>query len=187
MNTIKKELALKILAVIFLIFAIQVNYYVLYIDETQKICYNDNMIKEKIILNDIVSRAESEARSKYSQEDLILLATLIECEAGSNWITDEHQQLVAMVALNRVKSDKFPDTLKEVIYQHGQYSCVGNSRWIKGPTERSLRNAKLTIEGNVYCPTNVLFQAEFKQGIGVYKSFYSESSGSTTYFCYGND
>jgi len=127
-----------------------------------------------------------EKRNKYSQEDLILLSKLINCEAGSDWLTDEHQQLVAMVALNRVTSDKFPNSISEVIYQSGQYSCVGSSKWNEEPSKRAVKNAKLALAGNVYCPENVLFQAEFTQGNGVYKSFYNENTGSYTYFCYGN-
>ena len=202
MNTIKKTLAIKLLITTIIIGMLIVNYHIIYIDPIQKLCYNNNIVKEEKIINDTVSRSARHAavntgaaaietqpkvaEPNYSQEDLILIASLIECEAGSDWLADEHQQLVAMVALNRVKSDKFPNTLKEVIYQKGQYSSVGTSRWYSTPSDRALKNAKLALEGNVYCPTNVVFQAEFTQGKGIYKSFYNEQTNSTTYFCYGN-
>lgn len=41
----------------------------------------------------------------------------------------EGKALVMMVVLNRVWSDKFPDTIEDVIYQPRQFSPVGNGRF----------------------------------------------------------
>ena len=54
-------------------------------------------------------------------DELRLLAKLITWEAGSHWLTDELRLGVGEVALNRVASPEFPDTLEEVVYQYGQY------------------------------------------------------------------
>lgn len=57
-----------------------------------------------------------------TQEEMKLLAKVVwveargECEAG--------QQAVAEVALNRLVSDRFPDTLHDVIYGEGQFRSV---------------------------------------------------------------
>lgn len=120
----------------------------------------------------------------YSQEDLNLLARLIFNEAGSDNISDRQQQLVGMVVINRTNSEYFPDTIYDVIYQKGQYSCVGNSIWENDPPQRSIDNAKLVLEGKVSAPSNVLFQAEFLQGDGIYEQF--DNISTTTYFCYVN-
>ena len=85
-------------------------------DDSEKILYNNNIIKEeKIIINEISRGTDS--RALYAQSDLILLARLIDREAGSSWLTDEHQQLVGAVVLNRVKSESFPNSIPDVIYQ----------------------------------------------------------------------
>lgn len=54
-------------------------------------------------------------------DELRLLAKLITWEAGSCWLTDELRLGVGEVALNRVASPEFPDSLEEVVYQYGQY------------------------------------------------------------------
>ncbi len=59
-----------------------------------------------------------------SEEDLELFAGLIECEAGS---TDYDGMLaVASVVVNRMKSSAYPDTLRGVIYQSGQFPPAHN-------------------------------------------------------------
>lgn len=55
-------------------------------------------------------------------DDLELLANLVEAEGGNQDM--KGKRLVVDVVLNRVKSDKFPNTVREVIYQKGQFSTV---------------------------------------------------------------
>lgn len=127
---------------------------------------------------------ETEANKiTYSNEDLMLLAKLIYEEAGSNWLTDEHQQLVGNVVLNRVKSSKFPNTIKEVIYQSGQYSTAYKLNNTV-PDERTIENAKLLLEGLRVCPDDILYQANFPQGTYTYKVI-NDSILGKTYFCGG--
>jgi hypothetical protein len=113
-----------------------------------------------------------------SEEDIDLLAHLIYAEAGSSWIPDETLYYVGSVVLNRVNSKYYPDTLYEVIYQKGQYACTWDGNIEKTPTERCYTIAEdLLINGSVL-PENVLYQAQFKQGSGVY------SYQDNLYFCY---
>ena len=51
-----------------------------------------------------------------SEQDKYLLAKINECEAGNQNI--EARMLVVLTVLNRVKSDKFPDTIEEVIKEN---------------------------------------------------------------------
>ena len=51
-----------------------------------------------------------------------LLAALVEAEAGNQDLTGK--RLVADVVLNRMESDRFPNTITEVIYQDNQFSTV---------------------------------------------------------------
>lgn len=63
--------------------------------------------------------------SRYDEltiEEIDLLAKIIWLEARGE--SAEGQQAVAEVVLNRVASSQFPDTLKEVVYQKGQFSTA---------------------------------------------------------------
>ncbi len=68
-----------------------------------------------------------ESRVPLDYDELFLLAKLITWEAGSSWLTEELRMGVGEVALNRVASPEFPDTLAEVVYQEGQYA--GTDTW----------------------------------------------------------
>lgn len=63
--------------------------------------------------------AETEAAAAGSGE-LDLLAAIIQCEAGGE--SHEGKVAVGAVILNRVRSESFPDTISEVVYQSGQFS-----------------------------------------------------------------
>ncbi len=124
------------------------------------------------------------AATKISATDLYLLAKIIEAEAGSSWLSDDHQRSVASVLLNRVASPEFPNTIKECIYQPGQYYGANNSFFAKlVPSERAVRNALYVLENGSILPATVVFQANFRQGSGAYKIIEDKYLG-TTYFCY---
>jgi hypothetical protein len=114
----------------------------------------------------------------YTQSDLDLLARVIFSEAGSDWLTDEHQRAVASVVINRVNDSRFPNTIRGVVYQKGQYGCVYNGMIYKTPNQRAYDNARYVLENGVTIPTNVVWQAQCKQGNGVWKYIQGH------YFCY---
>lgn len=110
--------------------------------------------------------------------ELDLLAHLIFAEAGSDWCEDEMQLYTGSVALNRVKHAEYPDTLYDVIYQEGQYSCVDNGMIEYVYNERAYECAKFLLTNGSQLPDNVVFQAPFEQGDGTYKQV------QNMYFCY---
>ncbi len=120
----------------------------------------------------------------YTDEDLDLLARLINCECGSDWQSDEFKLKVANVVLNRVKDGRFPDSIYDVVYQKGQYYCVRSGAINSPPSEKSLEIARRLLEGETVLPDNIIWQSESKQGNGIYDTYYDEVLGSTTYFCY---
>lgn len=61
-----------------------------------------------------------------SVEDSVLLAALIQCEAGDD--SYEGQVAVGAVVMNRVKSGAYPNTVKDVIYASGQFTPAGSGR-----------------------------------------------------------
>lgn len=135
--------------------------------------------------------------SKYTYEDIRILATTVYYEAGST--TEQLRQYVAQVALNRVADSRFPNTVKGVITQPGQY----NTKYAAMETAQTIKNkdttngtynwetcknsVKQAMMGKVAMPSNVLYQANFSQGKGLWKSVYFNSGyfASTSYFCYG--
>lgn len=127
------------------------------------------------------------AHPLYTDEDLDVLSRIMYAEAGCTWIPDDVQLKVGSVVLNRVHSGAFPDTIHEVVYQRGQYSPTWSGAIDNTPDERTVENARKLLEGGSVLPENVVFQANFTQGGGVYDSYYDETLGTTTYFCYGNE
>lgn len=112
----------------------------------------------------------------YSQSDLYILSHIIYGEAGNqSW---DFQVAAGSVVLNRVKSKKFPNTIKGVVFQKGQYASTWDGNYNKTPSERSKKVAQYLLKNGSQLPSYVLFQAEFKQGRGVYKKM------GNTYFCY---
>lgn len=79
-----------------------------------------------------VNVLESE-RIDISKEDYEVLLKIVEAEAGGE--SEEGKLLVANVILNRVADSKFPDTVKEVVFQQengtSQFSPVSDGRFYK--------------------------------------------------------
>ena len=113
----------------------------------------------------------------YDQEDLELLAQVLEHENYSNG--EYSMYLTGAVVINRRNSPRWPNTIKEVIYQTNpvQYSTIGEF-WSRPVHRDCYRIASwLLIFGCPDVPPNVVYQATFKQGSGVYKH-------EGDYFCY---
>ena len=124
---------------------------------------------------DYLSKHKVEIK-KYTEDDFNLLARCIYAENGDS--TDKALYYTGSVILNRVASKKYPNTIRGVILQKGQYGCIGSRQWNKGADKRSKRIAKDLLENGSVLPSNVLYQAMFSQGRGVYAKIGSD------YFCY---
>lgn len=129
--------------------------------------------------------AQAEApEAAYTQADLDLLSRLIYAEAGCTWIPDWVQRMVGSVVLNRVESQYYPDTIREVIYQPGQYAPTWDGSLQKTPDARTIENARYLLEHGSICPENVVGQNSIITGSGVYTSYYDQVLDTTIYFCY---
>lgn len=122
---------------------------------------------------------ETETERFYSDEDVWYLSRVIQAESG--YCQREMMEGVGSVVLNRVESDLFPNTVKEVIEQPGQYSTLS---WLSSqvPTDEVMDVTISLLENGSIYPEDVLYQANFVQGSGVYKTL--STSYSTMYFCY---
>ena len=94
----------------------------------------------------------------YSEEDLYYLTGILvgECH-GYSW---EHQIAVGSVVLNRVADEDYPDTIKDVAHQKGQYACLKNKLFYREPTERNIEVAKYLLENGSQIPENVIYQSK---------------------------
>ena len=73
---------------------------------------------------ELATKAKKKAKKKYTKKDLRYMTAIIYCEAqGESY---QGKKAVGIVVMNRVRSDKFPDTVKKVIYQSGQFAPVRN-------------------------------------------------------------
>lgn len=145
-----------------------------------------NAFDDKAI-NEGSNRNIDEASSKnYTEEDLMLIAKVIAAEAGSDNVSDRCNELVGAVIVNRVNHESFPNTIEEVIYAPGQYATVSQLDSIV-PDERDLENARRALEGEIDCPSDVVWQANFPQcawgtSVDIYEKI--ETPYGTMYFCH---
>lgn len=125
----------------------------------------------------------------YTDDDLTCVA-IVMCQEAGGESDDTILLLVANVIMNRVSSKAFPNTIRGVLTQKWQYEKVtkdgGKFYWpdwaTKSIKERCYRLAKRVLDGERFCPANVVYQAAFKQGSGTY-AYYPSAYGGY-YFCY---
>lgn len=94
--------------------------------------------------------AEAAVReAKNADSDTIaLMAAILECEAGVSY---EGMIAVGTVIMNRVGSAKFPNTIREVIYQPGQFTPARSGKLDKvlqnSPSPSAFKAAKAVLGG----------------------------------------
>lgn len=140
--------------------------------------------EEYTTAQEILQAIEEDQKPSYSEEDLDLLARVIYAEVGCTWIPDWVQRMVGSVVLNRVNSSYYPDTIREVIYQPGQYAPTWDGSIHKTPDARTIENARYLLENGSICPENVVGQNSIITGSGVYTSYRDPILKTTVYFCY---
>lgn len=93
----------------------------------------------------IISEIELSLDYNISRDDIILLARIIHGEArGEDF---RGKVAVGSVILNRIKSDKFPDTIRDVILQKGQFSSLMDGQANYYPGEEELQAARAALLG----------------------------------------
>lgn len=131
-----------------------------------------------------LAEIEELSTPSYSEADLDLLSRLVYAEAGCTWIPDWVQQAVASVVINRVNSPVYPGTIREVIYQPGQYGPAWSGSIERPADARTIENCRYVLENGSTLPANVTGQAGFISGGGMYTSYYDSVLGTTIYFSY---
>jgi hypothetical protein len=100
---------------------------------------------------------ESEVKvPTYSDEDLLWLARIVDVETGD--ATVFKRMAIANVVLNRVKSERFPNTIYEVIFQSGQFPPSKRESFLTlTPKMNSVIAAKRALEGENNIETCLFF------------------------------
>jgi len=128
----------------------------------------------------ISARYVSEEKLKaaeYSEEDAELLAHAIFAEA--NTLGENGMMYAGSVILNRVNSDKYPDTIRGVLSQPGQYACWSNGAINKSYTQEAYNIAVQLLQYGSAIPVDIIFQSEAPQGAYIWLHL------GNTYFCGG--
>lgn len=110
--------------------------------------------------------ALAQPASSYTEEDLYVMAHVLAGECQS--CPDQEQLYVGSVVLNRRSHPSFPNSIKGVVFQKGQYSCTRDGNYYREPTDRNWANAKALLENGSVLPANVIWQSGGRQGKGVY-------------------
>ena len=126
--------------------------------------YN-SLHNDYIILKEVVDNLESTQKivcvplADFTEQEIYMLAQCVEAEAGISNMTS--QKYITQVILNRVYSDKFPNTLKGVIYQKNdnvpQFSVAYNGAMNRDVKTETLLNVYKVLMHGVTIPSNVLY------------------------------
>lgn len=125
----------------------------------------NNQISDKENIND--NNAGYDGSYDYDDNDLAMLAAIIECEAGNQ--PYEGMVAVGNVVMNRVSSPRFPNTITAVLYSKNQFSPVASGRFAivlaRGAKSTCVQAAQDALNGKTV--TNALFFHQYRPSIDV--------------------
>ena len=105
----------------------------------------------------------------FTEEDLYWLSRIISAESQGEGL--KGQIAVGNVILNRVDSEEFPDTIREVVFDRKdgvQFEPVSNGTIYNEPTEQSILAARLALAGAVMAEDCLyFFNPALSQGLWV--------------------
>lgn len=100
----------------------------------------------KFVSNNKENKSEPKEVIRITNDELYLLSKLVSSEArGESY---EGQVAVAAVVINRVLDSRFPDNIKDVIYQKNAFSVVNDGAIYKDPTDSSYKAAREALYGS---------------------------------------
>lgn len=105
-----------------------------------------------------------------NQDDYQVLLKIVQAEAGI--CDDKGKILVANVIINRVKSGKFPDTVKGVVYEPSQFSPVSNG---------SINSVKVT-DDTKQCVDRALAGEDYSDGALYFMNRGGSRRGAISWF-----
>lgn len=116
------------------------------------------------------TKRDARAAINCSDEDYNTLLRIVQAEAG---VCDEKGKiLVANVIINRVRSPRFPNTIRGVVYQANQFSPVSNG---------SINRVRVTQE-TIDCVDRALAGEDYSQGALFFMNRGRSRSGAVGWF-----
>lgn len=101
-----------------------------------------------------------------SENDRKLLLRIAQSEAGNQG--PDGMWLVMSVVMNRVKSDEWPDTIREVINQTGQFSPISDGRFNKVEISEDAYEALARIEAGDIAQSIIAFEVQGSEVLDQY-------------------
>lgn len=132
-------------------------------------------------VEEINDRQKDDPYFGWTEQDYNYLLGVIVGEAQN--CSREEQMMVGSVVLNRLNNKKYfsyADSIEDIVMAPKQYDCFRTGTAYKEPTETNKEVTLELLKNGSILPGNVIFQALFPQGDGVYHYF--EDTG--TYICY---
>ena len=117
----------------------------------------------------------------YNEDDLYWMSRIITWESGNQPV--EGQIAVGNVILNRAGDARFGETIKDVIFQPGQFSVVSTGVIYDEPYEISTVCAKLVLEGYNTVGDALFFQVGRYWGSGMIETTWLGQIGDHNFFC----
>lgn len=125
---------------------------------------------------EVTTEAQTEVPElTYSEEDLYWLSHIIMAEVEDQEYLSKI--LCGSVVLNRSKDKDFRgNTIKEVVFAGEYRESIENGRIYLEPNEDSIKAAKEILTGTtgIDIPENLVYQAQFVQGSGIYETIDNE-------------
>ena len=148
--------------------------------QEQIVEYNTNL---SIVYGQLLDYYSPTGTVAYTDDDIILLAKVMQTEAGSNNFVA--QAAIAQVILNRVNSEKFPDTIHDVVYQNDgaiQFAVAYDGSLDKCELNvHVLINAMRVLSTDTIYPDNLLYFCADPINFDSYATFYAEIEGTKFY------
>lgn len=95
-----------------------------------------SLLKAPVPIEAMTLEARAEAASM-SLEDFVLISSVTEAESNRCQDSTEGRRYIALCILCRVRDTRFPDTIRGVLTQSGQFSTVRNGHSVTNRTDLS--------------------------------------------------
>ncbi|MDD5946036.1 MAG: spore cortex-lytic enzyme [Clostridia bacterium] len=104
----------------------------------------NGLVPDGIVGNETLNRLGI-STEEFEEDDLYILASVINGEGRGEPYTG--QVAIGAVVLNRVRSELFPNSVAEVVYQSGAFDSVRDGQINLSPSESALRAAQDALNG----------------------------------------
>lgn len=116
----------------------------IYIDEITKSTEKETEVVEYTEKEtEFVEVIEPKRAHSYSEYEMYELAKIIMCEAEGE--SQKCKEYIGQVIINRTKSDDFPDTIHDVIFERNQFTPTFDGRWERVEPDEDSYNAAYAV------------------------------------------